>query len=64
MSKQGIVAAGIGILVGLIAGYWYYSAIGCASGSCSITSNPVNSTLYGGLIGGLIGSFFEKKRTK
>jgi LytS/YehU family sensor histidine kinase len=51
-------------LVGLVAGYWYYSAIGCASGSCSITSNPVNSTLYGGLIGGLIGSFFEKKRTK
>ncbi|TAF71991.1 MAG: hypothetical protein EAZ58_03015 [Flavobacterium sp.] len=42
-------------------GYWYYTAIGCSSGSCAITSKPINSTLYGGLLGGLIGNLFEKK---
>lgn len=64
MSKQGIIVTAIGIIVGLIAGYWYYASIGCVSGSCSITSKPVNSTLYGGLIGGLIGNLFEKKTKK
>lgn len=64
MSKQGLIVTGIGIAIGLLGGYWYYSSIGCTSGGCAITSKPLNSTLYGGLIGGLIGSLFEKKRTK
>lgn len=34
-------------LLGAIAGFAYYHYIGCASGTCAITSNPYISTLYG-----------------
>lgn len=44
------------IVLGMAAGYLYYRFVGCASGACIITSNPVISTLYGGLLGWLIGS--------
>ena len=44
----------IGVIIGLISGYLYYSQIGCESGTCAITSKPLNSTLYGGLMGGLL----------
>lgn len=46
----------IGVMLGLVAGYLYYRLVGCASGACAITSNPIVSTLYGGVLGGLIGS--------
>jgi phage shock protein E len=49
----------IGIVVGAIAGYAYYYFIGCSSGTCAITSNPVNSTLYGILFGALL--LYKKK---
>jgi len=55
---KGIVINGIGIIVGLIAGYLYYQQIGCISGTCAITSKPLNSTLYGGLLGGLLFNLF------
>jgi hypothetical protein len=51
----------IGIFVGAILGYTYYHYVGCASGTCAITSKPINSTLYGSLMGGLLFSLFEKK---
>lgn len=54
----------IGVIVGAIAGYAYYYFIGCASGSCSITSSPVNSTLYGSLMGGLFFSMWKKEEPK
>ncbi|MPN22488.1 hypothetical protein SDC9_169871 [bioreactor metagenome] len=41
--------------VGAIAGFLYYRLVGCASGACPITSNPYISTVYGGVIGTLIG---------
>jgi len=53
----------IGGIVGAIAGYLYYYFVGCASGSCSITSQPVNSTIYGALMGGLILSLFQKEKS-
>ena len=40
---------------GAIAGFLYYRLVGCASGACPITSNPYSSTVYGGVIGTLIG---------
>ncbi len=41
----------VGVTVGAIAGFLYYRFIGCNSGACPITSNPLNTTLYGGLMG-------------
>ena len=55
MTKKAILITGIGIVVGAIAGYLYYFYVGCASGTCAITSKPLNSTLYGALYGALIG---------
>lgn len=37
--------------VGALGGYAYYYFIGCYSGTCPITSNPLISTIYGGVIG-------------
>lgn len=42
-------------VIGTVGGYLYYRLIGCASGTCAITSNPIISTLYGGIIGALLG---------
>lgn len=52
----------LGLLAGAAAGYAYYYFIGCSSGTCAITSNPVNSTLYGMLFGGLL--FYKKSTPK
>ena len=53
-----------GILIGAIFGYLYYHFVGCFSGTCVITSKPINSTLYGAMIGGLLFAIFEKKPKK
>jgi hypothetical protein len=42
-----------GGLLGATAGYLYYRFVGCASGTCAITSSPTISTLYGAVMGGL-----------
>lgn len=49
-----------GVFVGAIAGYFYWQQVGCISGSCAITSNPMNSTIYGSILGGLLFSMFQK----
>lgn len=54
----------IGIVLGAMGGYLYYHFVGCASGTCAITSKPLNSTLYGALIGGLLFSMFKKEKLK
>ena len=51
----------IGIIFGAIAGFMYWKFVGCASGTCMITSKPINSTLYGGLMGYLIFNIFKKE---
>ncbi len=54
-----------GILVGGILGYLYYHFIGCTTGSCAITSKPLNSTVYGMIIGYLMFSVFQNsEKTK
>ena len=35
----------LGSIIGAIGGYAYYHFIGCASGTCAITSKPLNSSL-------------------
>lgn len=65
MTKRAILITGFGVALGAIAGYLYYSYIGCSSGTCAITSKPLNSTLYGSLVGGLVFNMFvgnQKKR--
>jgi phage shock protein E len=51
----------IGLLAGAAGGYLYYYYVGCASGTCPITSRPLNSTLYGAVMGGLLFSMFKKE---
>lgn len=57
-TKKVYLITGLGLIVGAIAGYLYYQQIGCATGSCAITSKPLNSTLYGMLMGGLLFNLF------
>lgn len=52
----------MGVLLGAVAGYAYYHYVGCASGTCAITSKPLNSTMYGGLMGGLFLNIFKKEK--
>ncbi len=59
IKKYGLTIAGV--LAGTIAGYFYWQQVGCVSGSCPITSSPVNSSLYGAFMGGLLLSMFQKE---
>jgi hypothetical protein len=45
--------------IGALAGFGYYKFIGCASGACPITSNPVISTIYGAGMGYLVSSLWK-----
>ena len=51
----------IGITLGAIAGFLYWKFVGCSSATCMITSKPINSTLYGALMGFLVAGIFTKK---
>lgn len=50
-----------GILLGGLLGYAYYYFIGCANGTCAITSNPWLSVLWGVALGYLIADLFHTK---
>jgi Family of unknown function (DUF6132) len=50
-----------GALLGAAAGFFYWQQVGCTSGSCAITSKPLNSTLYGGLMGSLLAGMFKRE---
>lgn len=43
-----------GIAVGGLLGYVFYKVVGCSTGTCPITSKPLNSILYGALMGFLL----------
>lgn len=53
-----------GLVLGAIGGYAYYHFVGCASGTCAITSKPINSTLYGSMMGGLFLNIFKKEKNE
>jgi len=57
-----LIFAGSG--AGAVAGYMYWYFIGCQSGTCPITSSPLNSTIYGIIMGGLLFSMFKKEKKK
>ena len=53
----------LGALAGAIAGFLYWKYVGCLTGTCSITSKPINSTLYFALMGALLFGMFKKERS-
>ena len=48
-------------LGGALTGLGYYYTVGCSAGSCPITSNPIITMLYMGLIGWLLSGVFGKE---
>lgn len=54
----------VGVIVGALAGFLYWHQIGCVSGTCAITSSPVNSTAYGAVMGYLVAGMFKKEEAK
>jgi len=44
----------IGAAIGGVLGFLYYKLVGCSSGTCPITSKPLNSIMYGAVMGLLI----------
>jgi len=55
----------IAIALGTGAGFGYWFFIGCNFGTCAITSSPVNSSIYGALMGVLLlNSFSGDKEIK
>ena len=54
----------LGAVAGAIAGYFYWQHVGCVSGTCAITSKPLNSTIYGAIMGSLLLGLFKKEKKK
>ena len=54
----------VGVGLGTVGGFLYWKYVGCTSGTCPITSNPTNSTIYGAVMGGLLFSMFRKENKK
>ena len=46
----------LGIILGGLGGFLFFYFVGCKSGSCAITSNPVSSILMGSFLGFFITS--------
>jgi hypothetical protein len=46
----------IGAVLGGGLGFAYYRFVGCSTGTCPLTSNPVISTIYGAVLGVFIAS--------
>jgi xanthine/uracil permease len=62
-TKQLIIWA-IAAMVGATAGFIYWYHVGCNSGTCSITSSPINSAVYGGVMAILLVNVFDKQKEK
>lgn len=60
MRKYGLIL--LGIAVGTVAGFLYWRFVGCTTGTCPITSSPVNTSIWGAVMGGLLLSSFKPQR--
>jgi len=49
----------IGALAGGVLGFAWYRFVGCAGGSCPLTSHPAVTTLYGATVGALVATSFH-----
>ncbi len=54
----------VGALLGAIVGFLYWNFVGCTSGTCMITSKPLNSTLYGATMGALLLGMFKADKSQ
>jgi hypothetical protein len=52
--RKRIILLAAGAFAGAVAGYLYWKFIGCNSGTCLISSKPLNSTLYFSVMGALL----------
>lgn len=50
-SRIRAVLYGCGAVVGGVVGWSYWRYVGCTAGGCAITSDPVNSLVYGVIMG-------------
>ena len=62
--KLSLLLGGIGLALGALAGFLYWKFVGCISGTCAIWTNPIRSTLYGGMLGMLILLMFVPDKKK
>lgn len=47
-----------GLIIGGLLGYLYYKKVGCATGTCPITSNRYLTIAYGAIVGLMISHYF------
>ncbi|MDR2913323.1 MAG: hypothetical protein LBV74_00560 [Tannerella sp.] len=54
----------IGAIIGALGGYLYWHYIGCATGTCPITSSVIGTSVSGAILGSLVfGLFVKDKKT-
>ncbi|HPY29417.1 MAG TPA: DUF6132 family protein [Verrucomicrobiota bacterium] len=49
----------LGAVLGGGLGLAFYKFVGCSTGTCPLTSNPVISSIYGAVMGALLASSFH-----
>jgi hypothetical protein len=54
----------IGISIGTLGGFAYWYFVGCESGTCAITSSPLNSSVYGAIMGALLAGIVVPEKKK
>lgn len=47
------------VVGGAVLGFAYHKLVGCRSGACPITANPYISTIYGAVMGFLVGGVWR-----
>ena len=52
----------VGVVLGGAGGWTYWFKVGCASGTCPVTAHPLNTIVYGMVMGGLLLSMIEKNK--
>jgi hypothetical protein len=49
----------MGVVIGGGLGFAFYKFVGCSTGRCPLTSNPIISTIYGAVLGAFIATSFR-----
>ncbi len=59
-----IYRTSIGAIAGGVLGFLYWKFVGCNTGSCPLTSNPVQSIFIFGFFGGFMAKDKNEKKVK